>query len=1049
MTNNSTQYNNFLTNASVADAKHDFHSYSTILNYLANNRDSFAAGLPGKNNNYDILNEANTLASVFIKQLQAPPPNQYDDDDDSNNESKSIYSPLLYFQTTNDRNKKSNFLEHNIETINNKRFNVVGNTALNLSSISNDNDENKYIDAKDFIYAFNIKHNSALVIDATAISILTILKKGEKVLENGQWFTIFIIDDLETRNDPAGKSSWSSKYDKDTGINIIFLEPDDPRVVSYIYNYKDENPLNKFFTDYTFKLQTGINGEGCTLIIADKTGENVQINNPKEENAIEYVSSQIMEFLNIKNNTDIFKTNVKYQQKRSGDWLQVLLCLLLFSRTYKNSINNNEKYNRSDISNVYFMTHDRIALAYALFSGVDTLFTHGKSGTIMLFDLQKDPESLLNSELEDCKIIMEPYIEKNIEEFENKRDSYEIAYNKKKTELKNLILQNEFINELRNMSVNQSINLVEFKINLVEFKNKVIRLFNSIFKFYSFCNKLTPPENFKPVVNDSLSKISEQLQLLNQNNYSIENKLVESKKIKKELIEVVNNLKNIEQLCITDNVNNWQIPTNNPYYILISKLDFTGGGVLTKFNARTISSSVIKNTEMFNFLQVFPFLDNEIQYMLNDLFYNFSFIVPTLVFENYENSRTKEKPMMIVMSFCQEVMATFKHRPLIDDNMKDDNMIDDNMKDDNMKDDNMKDDNMIDDNMKDDNMKDDNMIDGSFEKIFKDTLLYNLKYVVAEQHIIIQEKIDSDTYIKNNSKKSIRNEASEEDADQMGIIEDVDYPLYKKQQYGGKKNDPFIYLNTERRKKILKYYLENKKRSYSLNKLTLYMVGISMIHQLENENIYESLDYDTYKLLYEILFMFYIEKNDSIHLDNLFFGLSNNKKDCLAIDLSYQLGKYFDLNVYNFSDTSNRSVLLQKIQKLEHSYSSDNLFSLKDYNKFYIKVCSLVNEIGDEIYRKIREIEKEINEQIIEKEIISKEVVNDVAKGLSFAPQSPYGVDNDFSQPYFAGKKKIKNRTIKKQKRNNKKTKKTNKINKRKTRKHSRKHHRKSIKNKN
>ena len=1012
MTDNSIQYNNFLTNASVADAKHDFHSYSTILNYLANNRPSFAAGLPGNNDNYNILNEANTLASVVINQAPAPPTNQYDDDD-SNNESKSIYSPLLYFQTTNDRDKKSDFLKHNIETINNKHFNVVGNTALNLSSISNDNDENKYIDAKDFIYAFNIKHNSALVIDATAISILTILKKGEKVLENGEWFTIFIIDDLETRNDPAGKSSWSSKYDKETGINIIFLEPDDPRVVSYIYNNNDENPLNKFFTDYTFKLQTGINGEGCTLIIADKTGENVQINNPKEENAIEYVSSQIMEFLkflNIKNNTDIFKTNVKYQQKRSGDWLQVLLCLLLFSRTYKNSINNNEKYNRSDISNVYFMTHDRIALAYALFSGVDTLFTHGKSGTIMLFDLQKDPESLLESELYHCDIIMKPYIEKNIEEFENKRLSYEIAYNKKKTEFKNLILQNEFINELRNMRVSQS-------INLVEFKNIVIGLFNSIFKFYSFCNELTPPENFKPVVNDSLSNISEQLQLLNQDKSPIENKLVESKKIKMELIEVVNNLKNIEQLCITDNVNNWQIPTNNPYYILISKLDFTGGGLLTKFNARTISTSVIKNTEMFNFLQVFPFLDNEIQYMLNDLFYNFSFIVPTLVFQNYDNSRTKEKPMMIVMSFCQEVMATFKHRPLIDDNM----------------------------------------IGGSFEKIFKDTLLYNLEYVVLEQNKIIQEKIDSDisdTHTKIVSKKRkpeedldpMDIENAEEDLDQMDI-ENAKKNLYKrqKQQYGGKKNDPFIYLNTERRKKILKYYLENKERSYSLNKLTLYMVGISMIHQLENENIYESLDYDTYKLLYEILFMFYEEKNDSIHLDNLFFGLSDNKKDCLAIDLSYQLGKYFDLNEYNFSDTSNRSDLLQKIQKLEDSYSSDNLFSLTDYNEFYIKVCSLVNKIGYEIYHKIREIEKEINQQIVEKEIRSKEVVNDVAKGPLFAPPSPSGVDEVID----GGKKKIKNRTIKKQKRNNKKTKKTNKINKRKTRKHSRKHHRKSIKNKN
>lgn len=980
-----TKYNNFLTNASVADAKHDFHSYANILNYLVNNKPSFAAGLPGNNNDYDIIDEANTLASV-IDNVSAPPTNQSD-----------IYSPLSYFQDTNNNNKKSNFLDHTITTINNKRFTVVGNTALNLS-INDKNDEDKYIDAKTFVENFKIKHNSALVIDATAISILSILKKGEKVLENGEWFTIFIIDDLETRNDPAGKSSWSSKYDRETGVQIVFLEPDDPRVVSYIYNYNDENPLNKFFTDYNFKLQTDMNGEGCTLIITDKTGENVQINNPKEENAIEYVSSQIMEFLN----NDVFKTNVKYQQKRSGDWLQVLLCLLLLSRNYKNSIKNNEEYDTSNISNIYFMTHDRIALAYALFSGVDTLFTHGKSGTIILFDLQKTPELLLDSELNDCDKIMTPYKNVNIKEFENKRLSYEIEYNKKKTELKNEILKNPFINELRNMSVNQS-------INLVEFKNKVIGLFNSIFKFYSFCNELTPPENFKPVVNDSLSNISEQLQLLNQDSsISIENKVVETKKIKMELIEVVNNLKNIEQLCIEEKVKNWQIPTNNPFYILIRKLDFTGGGPLSMVSARILSSSVIKNTEMFNFLQSFPFLDNEIQYMLNNLFYNFSFKVPTLIFEKYEG-RAREKPMMILMSFCQEVMATFTSSPPIDDNM----------------------------------------IGGSFEKIFKDTLLYNLKYVVLEQNKIIQEKMNSDishTHTKIVSKKRTRNETSEEDANQMDIIEDEDYPLYKRKQYGGKKNDPFIYLNTERRKKILKYYLENIQISYSLNKLVLYMVGISMIHQLENENIYESLDYDTYKLLYEILSMFNRENNDSIHLANLFFGLPDdiNKKESLAIELSYQLGKYFDLNikdvkVYNFSDTSNRSGLLEKIQKLEHSYSSDNLFSLKDYNEFYEKVCLLVNKIGDEI---IKEIEKEI-----EKEIRSNEVVNDVAKGIpqqnekyEIPPPSPSGVDE---MSKFGGKGKNKKKTIKKQKRNNKKTKKikkTNKINKRKTRKFIRKY---------
>jgi hypothetical protein len=984
--------NQFLTNASVADAKHDFHNYTSILEYLVKKKTSFASGLPGNNSNYDILNEALTLGSV-VKLSSMPPPSEYQDESSdicyqninnlpSNNRRTNLYSPLFYFQDTNEKNKKSNFLNHNITTINDKRFNVIGNTALNLSDNFDRNDDDKYIDAKIFVDDFKIKHNSALVIDATAISILSILKKGEKVLENGEWFTIYIIDDLETRNDPAGKSSWSSKYDRETGVKIIFLEPDDPRVVSYIYNYDQQNPLNKFFTEYNFKLQTDINGEGCTLIITDKTGENVQINNPKEENAIEYVSSEIMKFLN--NAKAIFKTNVKYQQKRSGDWLQVLLCLLLLSRTYKNSINNYEKYNRSNINNIYFMTHDRIALAYALFSGVDTLFTHGQTGTIMLFDLQKDPESLLISEFADCEIIMEPFRSANLEEIEQKKVSYKDAYDEKKNVFKNQIIENSLINELNNIQDNAS-------INLIEFKNKIKDLFTNVFIFYSFCTELTPPENFKPIINDSLIKISSQIeQLKEDSSITIENKLIKIKEIKIELTELINNLKNIQQLCITDNVNKWQIQ-NNSFSTLISKLDFTGGGALTMISTRTLSSSVIKNTQMFSFLQYFPFLENDIQYTLNNMFYNFSFKVPTLIFQNYESSRAKEKPMIIIMSFCQEVIATFKAEPSQD---------------------------MI-------------MTGGNFETIFKNTSLYNLKYVVQEQNTIIKEKINNDLchkYTGNVLNKRTReslDEELEEDSDNMIIEDEEKYQLYKKQRGGN--NNSFSYLNTERRKKILKYYLENITTFYDLNKLVLYMVGISMIHQLENENIYESLDYDTYKFLYEILLMFEKQNNENIYLANLFFGSSNDfEKEDLAIELSYQLGNYFNLNINNFTDSSHRLNLIRQIQTLKGIYHSNNLFNLSDYNIFYKNICLLTNRIGNDILNKIDDIESET------------EIEQGLAKGNIFAPPSPLGVSE-----IYGGKRRKK--TIKKSKKS-KKTRNNKKMIKLKTKKHGRRKHKFSIK---
>ena len=81
---------------------------------------------------------------------------------------------------------------------------------------------------------------------------------------------------------------------------------------------------------------------------------------------------------------NLFKTNVKFQQKRSGDWLQVLYCLSAKRRRVKRKDNGAEV---TDISDVFFVTHDQIAAAFALSVGVNVIMTLGDSKTIFVFKI--------------------------------------------------------------------------------------------------------------------------------------------------------------------------------------------------------------------------------------------------------------------------------------------------------------------------------------------------------------------------------------------------------------------------------------------------------------------------------------------------------------------------------------------------------------------------------------------------------------------------------------------------------------------------------------
>jgi hypothetical protein len=92
----------------------------------------------------------------------------------------------------------------------------------------------------------------------------------------------------------------------------------------------------------------------------------------------------------------MFDFNCPLQQKRSGDWLQALICALvaigerqfcefnhdIFSIFKKKDLTT-EDHGKAVLKfdEVYLVTHDRILLAFALLLGINVIFTHHYKGT--------------------------------------------------------------------------------------------------------------------------------------------------------------------------------------------------------------------------------------------------------------------------------------------------------------------------------------------------------------------------------------------------------------------------------------------------------------------------------------------------------------------------------------------------------------------------------------------------------------------------------------------------------------------------------------------
>jgi hypothetical protein len=291
-----------------------------------------------------------------------------------------------------------------------------------------------------------IETNSAFVVDFAAISLPDFLTtESEQKIENEM--KLYFISNPETENDPAGKTGVTTPAYKNisnknfkNGVEIFSLQQMSSidNVTNYKWNDDINLSTNRFFTKYNFAL---------TDLKEIKDGKNIKFqtdltisytdvdNTPYEEviidsgnfgqisNVISSIFSKIKELFSQKNKQDIFFMNSKLQHKRSGDWLQVLSCLNLKENNFKypkfkyprnkdkNAYNNKEFSNTDNeqISDIYFVTHDRIPFAFALLLGVNVVYTHNDTGAYYVFKSTKElsPEEKQKKYTEETSKILE------------------------------------------------------------------------------------------------------------------------------------------------------------------------------------------------------------------------------------------------------------------------------------------------------------------------------------------------------------------------------------------------------------------------------------------------------------------------------------------------------------------------------------------------------------------------------------------------------------------------------------------------------------------
>jgi hypothetical protein len=314
----------------------------------------------------------------------------------------------------------------NIKTITGFDYTVTQSVIKKKKIVekNNKNEKYEYYEPLTILKQLGIETNSAFVVDFAAVSLPDFLTQSD-TNQPANEIKLYFISNPETENDPAGKTGVTtpaykniSNKDFKNGVEIFSLQQTSTPSQVTNYTWTDSNNLshNRFFTKYNFalsdlkeikdkkliKFQTDLT-ISYTDPISNKLYKEVIINSGNHgdiTNVISSIISKIKDLFAPKRKTDneVFYMNSKFQHKRSGDWLQVLSCLNLKENNFKSPnfkypISPNNTYNNQPfplqgeepISDVYFVTHDRIPFAVALLLGVNVVYTHNATGAYYVF----------------------------------------------------------------------------------------------------------------------------------------------------------------------------------------------------------------------------------------------------------------------------------------------------------------------------------------------------------------------------------------------------------------------------------------------------------------------------------------------------------------------------------------------------------------------------------------------------------------------------------------------------------------------------------------
>jgi hypothetical protein len=263
---------------------------------------------------------------------------------------------------------------------------------------------------------------AAFIVDFSQHHFMGSLVNGAQVNN----FEIHYLMTPEVVNDPAGKPNINnpSLFHTDIGgVKLISYIQTGINTTSYnSYDPNDPSPANNFFSRYNFTLspikQSFIKGKAQNLIAElginyDDTGKEGEgnpqgkapplidkITDSKEENSVSSVLGYLKDVIKkiMKkgasfNRVDAFSFNSKCQQKRGGDWFQVLSCLDVKNRDFMQILPQRgtiETAGQIPKCPVYLVTHDQIAVSYALLNGVNVIYMDNY-GTIYVFKNAADP----------------------------------------------------------------------------------------------------------------------------------------------------------------------------------------------------------------------------------------------------------------------------------------------------------------------------------------------------------------------------------------------------------------------------------------------------------------------------------------------------------------------------------------------------------------------------------------------------------------------------------------------------------------------------------